>query len=400
MVKGFVSPGFEGVRSAFQNNFDSGKELGAACCIYYRGEKVVDIWGGIRDKASGAPWQKGTMGLVFSATKGLSAMAVAQSRGLFQYDDLVSTHWPEFSQHGKKQITIRQLLSHQAGLHKFKGQADRNLIADPDRLESVLAQQKPAWPPGTQQAYHAITLGYYEATLLRRTDAVHRSLGQFFQDEIATPLGLDVYIRLPEYIANTQLARLEFFNPAMAIFTLPAPLYMASLNPYSNIRQAIKGSLLPFDKQCIYARNFEVPAAGGVGTARAIAKAYSVLATGGRELNLAQETLLQLMEPAVAPRRGFRDATLKVDVRFSLGFMKPALKNPFAPPTAFGHPGAGGSFGLADPENKLGYAYVPNRMGGYLIDPRDQALRKAMYTSIGLSNPYLEIPKHKIGTAQ
>ena len=209
-VEGHVSRGFEAVREAFAENFARRGELGGACCAYVRGEKVVDLWGGIRNKQTGEPWERDTMVLVYSATKGLAAMtlAIAHSRGWLDYEERVATYWPEFAQQGKEKITVRQLLAHQAGLFAFDEPVDRSVVADLDRLAVVLARQKPAWEPGTRQAYHAITLGFYEGELLRRVDPRHRSLGQFFQDEIATPLGEDVYIRLPEAIPNARLATL------------------------------------------------------------------------------------------------------------------------------------------------------------------------------------------------
>jgi len=391
-VGGFVRPGFEAVREAFIENFRRRGELGAACCIYSRGEKVVDLWGGIRNRATGEPWEEDTMALVFSTTKGMAglAMALAHSRGLFSYDERVSTYWPEFGQQGKKEITVRQLLSHQAGLFALDERPDRSLVADLDRLAAVLARQKPAWEPGTRQAYHGITLGFYESELLRRTDPEHRSLGQFFQEEIADPLGLDFYIRLPEEIPNSRLAPLERpRNMAAMLFTMPLPLVLSAMNPRSRFRRCLEGSELPeADREHIYARNLEVPAGGGVGTARAMARAYGVFATGGRELGLREETLRCLMAPAVPPVHGFRDECMKVEVRFSLGFMKPDPENPFGHPTSFGAPGTGGSFGFADPHAGIGYAYIPNQMGIHLQDPREAALRTAMYRSIGEPDPY------------
>lgn len=184
-IQGHVSAGFEAVREAFVENFLHRNELGAACCVYHRGEKVVDLWGGIRNKETGEPWEEDTMVLVFSATKGLAAMAMAvpHSRGWLDYEERVCTYWPEFAQQGKEKVTVRQLLSHQAGLFAFDEPVDRSVVADLDRLAIVLARQKPAWEPGTRQAYHAISLGFYEGELLRRVDPQHRSLGQFFQDE-------------------------------------------------------------------------------------------------------------------------------------------------------------------------------------------------------------------------
>lgn len=384
-IRGEVKPGFEAVREAFAENFRRRSELGAACCVYHRGEKVVDLWGGLRNRSSGEPWEEETMACVWSSTKGMSALALAlaHSRGLLDYDERVATYWPEFSQAGKGAVTVRQLLAHQAGLFAFPETADRNVISDPDRLAAVLARQKPAWEPGTRQAYHALTIGYYEGELLRRVDPGRRSLGRFFQEELAGPLGLEFYIRLPEEIPDSRLATLDYGNRLGALFTLPLRFFLATIHPRSRIRRALRGTELALDRERVYARNLEIPAGGGVGTARALARAYGVFATGGRELNLRQETLRQLVAAPVAPARGFRDAALKVDLRFSLGFAKPSPGNPFGSPGSFGMPGAGGSFGFADPEARIGYGYVPNRMGTSLTDPRDLALREALYRSIG-----------------
>ena len=385
-VEGQVSHGFEPVRRTFADNFTRRGELGGACCAYQRGQKVVDLWGGVRNKATGDPWEQDTMVIVYSATKGLAAMtlAIAHSRGWLDYEERVSAYWPEFAQQGKARVTVRQLLAHQAGLYVLDEPVDRRLVADPDRLAVVLARQKPAWEPGTRQAYHGITLGFYESELLRRIDPGHRSLGQFFQDEIASPLGLDVYIRLPEEIPDSRLAVMT--RPAWldVLHGFPLRLALDTINPRSKIVRTLRGSELPHDAQRIYARNLEVPSGGGVGTARAIALAYSVFATGGRELGLRKETLDLLAAPAVPPARGFYDECMKVEgVQFSLGFMKSTPALAFGSPGSFGSPGAGGALGFADPAAGVGYAYVTNRMGTRLSgDPRDLALREALYAAI------------------
>lgn len=383
-IEGNVSAGFEAVREAFAENFTQRHELGGACCVYHRGEKVVDLWGGVRNKETGAPWEEDTMVLVYSTTKGLAAMtlAVAHSRGWLDYEERVCTYWPEFAQNGKETITVRQLLAHQAGLFAFEEQADRSLVADLDRLAVVLARQQPAWEPGTRQAYHAITLGYYESELLRRIDPKHRSLGQFFQDEIATPLGLDFYIRLPESLPNSRLATLAKPSLTAMLLGFPIRMTLAAFNHHSNIYRALVGSEFPHDEQHIYARNFEVPSGGGVGTARAIAQAYSVFATDGRELQLRAETLAALAAPAIAPSQGFYDECLMGDgVQFSLGFMKCSPVWPFGSDASFGSPGSGGSMGFADPKAEIGYGYVTSQMGTALTgDPRDVALRNALYS--------------------
>ena len=389
-ISGFVKPGFEAVREAFVVNFKHRNELGAACCIYRAGEKVVDLWGGVRDEATSEPWEENTMVLVSSATKGLAglAMALAHSRGMFAYDEPVSKYWPEFAQKGKDKITIQQLLAHQAGLFALDERVDTKVETDLDRLAVILARQKPKWKLGTRQAYHAITLGFYESELLRRVDIKHRSLVRYFHEEMARPLGLDFYIGLPEDIPNNRLSRTYAANPAPASLKAPIQLVLAFMNPRSRIRRALWGELLE-DKETVYPRNVEVPSGGGIGTARAIDKAYSVFATGGRELGLREETLELLKARAVPPTHGFYDEVLKLEgLEMSLGFMKPSQKIPFAHPSSFGMLGFGGCFGFADPHAKIGFAYVPNRNDFYLMDPRQNALHVAMYRSIGETNPF------------
>jgi CubicO group peptidase (beta-lactamase class C family) len=390
VVEGHVSRGFEAVRHAFEENFVRRRELGGACCAYVRGEKVVDIWGGVRNRVTGEPWERATMVVIHSASKGLAAMtlAVAHSRGWLDYEERVASYWPEFAQHGKQDITVRQLLAHQAGLFAFDEPVDRSVVADPDRLAAVMARQRPAWEPGTRQGYHGLTLGFYEGELMRRVDPGHRSLGRFFQDEIATPLGEDVYLRLPEAMPDSRLATLS--SPGrleMITGFRPRRLMLEGMNPYSNINRALSvnpGTGVYFDAQRVYARNLEVPAGGGVATARGIAHLYSVFATGGRELALRQETLDLLAAPAIPATHGFFDQCLKGEVQFSLGFAKPCANWCFGSSSrSFGAPGAGGSMGFADPDAGIGYGYVTSQMGTtFTGDPRDVALRDALHSAL------------------
>lgn len=386
VVEGHVSAGFEAVRDAFEENFVRRGELGGACCAYVHGEKVVDVWGGLRDAVSGARWERDTMVVVHSASKGLAAMtvALAHSRGWLDYDARVATYWPEFAQNGKAEITVRQLLAHQAGLFAFDEPVDRATVSDPDRLAEVMARQRPAWKPGTRQGYHGLTLGFYEGELVRRVDPTHRTLGRVFDEEIARPLGEDVYIRLPASIPNSRLARLS--SPGrleMLVGFRTVRLMLVGLHPRSNISRALSvnpGTSVYFDDERVYARELEVPAGGAVGTARGIAHAYGALAAGGAELGVGQATLDLLAAPAVAPTQGFFDECLKGEVRFSLGFAKPCDNWRFGSSSrAFGSPGAGGAMGFADPDEGLGYAYVTSRMGTtFTGDPRDVALRRAL----------------------
>ena len=404
LVQGHVNLGFERVRDTFVENFSRRHELGGACCVYHRGEKVVDLWGGIRNKTTGEPWERDTMVVVHSATKGLAAMtlAIAHSRQWLDYDERVATYWPEFAQNGKETITVRQLLAHQAGLFAFDEPVDRNVVANLDHLAAVMARHAPAWEPGTRQAYHGLTLGFYEGELIRRVDPRHRRLGQFFHDEIAKPLGEDFYIGLPEDTPNARLATLS--PPGMIKMLIgfrPLRLLVAGLNPRSNISRALSvnpGTAIYLDAARIYARNLEVPAGGGVGTARAMAHAYSIFATGGRELGLRRETLDLLAAPAIPPARGFYDECLKGEVQFSLGFMKPCVNWRFGGARSFGSPGTGGALGFADPDAAIGYGYVTSRMGTVFTgDPRDVALRHALYEALR-SRPRQQVPTERIAS--
>ena len=390
VVEGQVSRGFEAVRDAFEENLETRGELGGACCAYWHGEKVVDLWGGVRNKATGGPWERDTMVVVHSATKGLAAMtlAIAHSRGWLDYEERIATYWPEFAQNGKQDITVRQLLAHQAGLFAFDETVDRSVVADPDRLAQVMARQKPAWEPGSRQAYHGLTLGFYEGELMRRVDPQHRTLGQFFHDEIAARLGEDVYIRLPRTIPDSRLATIS--SPGrieMLLAFRPVRLMVEGLNPYSNINRALSmnpGTSVYLDERRVYARNLEVPAGGGVGTARGIAHAYGVFANGGHELQLRRDTLDLLAAPAIPSAHGFFDECLKGEVEFSLGFAKPCENWRFGSSShSFGSPGAGGAMAFADPDAGVGYAYVTSQMGTtFTGDPRDLALRKALYSTL------------------
>lgn len=386
-VHGWVSEEFADVREAFVENFTRRRELGAACCVYRHGDVVVDLWGGVRDRATGSPWLEDTMTLVFSATKGMAAVvvALAESRGWLDFDARVSDYWPEFADGGKESATVRHLLAHQAGLFGFDEPVDRAVIADLDRLAGIMARQRAEWEPGDRQAYHAISLGFYEGELIRRVDPQKRTLGQVFQEDIATPLGLDFYIRLPEAIPDERLAPLVLRHPLLNVLELSPRLLAAALDRRSVFHRSIManpGTVVALDPERVFARELEVPSGGGVGTARAIAHVYGALAAGGGELGIRPGTIQALSAPPTPPRQGFHDACMQGDIRFSLGFMRPAPDWSFGGPSSFGAPGAGGSFGYADPDAGIGYAYVCNRMGRSKDDPRDVALRDALTRSL------------------
>ena len=384
-IHGYVAPGFEEVREKFIKNFTKRGELGAACAIYSKGEKVVDLWGGYRDTKSRAPWEENTLIMVFSATKGLAAMtvAVAHSKGLIDYDEKVAIYWPEFAQNSKENITVRQLLSHQAGLVVLDEPLTVEQVADLDVVAEILARQKPIWKPGTRYGYHASTLGLYMNELIRRVDPQHRSLGQFFQDEIVRPLDLEFYIGLPDEVPDSRIATIQMISPIKALFKMPLRLTMRFLNPrslFSRAMMAVKGSN---PKERLY-RSVEMPSGNGIGQVRSMAKAYSVFAAGEKELNLKKETIEELTAPAIPPEQGPHDEILGIDTYFSLGYAKPGPDISFGSSRkAFGTPGLGGSFAFADPDAQVGFAYAMTKMGYYIKDdPREKSLRDAMYRCI------------------
>ncbi len=383
-IHGYTAPGFETVREEFERNFAERNEVGAACAAYVAGEKMVDLWGGLRDQKQCEPWEENTMVLVFSTTKGMAglAMAVAHSRGYFDYDDRVAIHWPEFAQNGKRDITIRQLLSHQAGLCRINQTLTLEHMRNLDGLADILARQKPAWTPGTRHGYHGISIGWCEGELLRRVDPQHRTLGAFFRDEIAVPLGLEFTIGTTS-VPEERIATLIDFAPweaLMHLHKLPPSFVFRVLNPLTMTAKSMRNPNVkrPGDFSNPEWRVPEIPAANGIGTVRSIARAYSAFASGGAELGIKPETLRALSQPAVAPIGGRFDLILRTNTSYSMGFFKPSVDFPIAGEQAFGTPGLGGSFAYADPQTKTSFAYAMNRMDFYLWnDPREAALRTA-----------------------
>ncbi|MFC5139804.1 serine hydrolase domain-containing protein [Actinomycetospora rhizophila] len=387
-VDGTVADGFGRVRDAFVTNLSERHELGGAVCVVLDGEVVVDLWGGLRDRATGAPWDADTMTLVHSTTKGLSAcvLALMHSRGLLDHDERVATYWPEFGRAGKQDITVRALLAHQAGLFGFDEPVDRDVVADLDRLAGVMERQKPAWPPGERQAYHAITLGFYENELVRRLDPAHRTIGRVLTEDIADPLGVgeEVYVGTPSSVPDERLAALVPPSAWARLTGLPLRLAIDAMRRHSVLYRSLvanPGTGFYVDPEHVIVRDLEVPSGGAVATARALATIYGAFAAPGGPLGLRPETLEALAAPAAPALRGWQDACLHRPARFSLGFMKPSDGFAFGSGAAFGAPGSGGSMGFADPERRLGYGYVTDRMGTRLQgDPRDLALREALST--------------------
>jgi len=393
LMGGDVAEGYGRVADAFRKNLASGAEVGAAVAVYRDGAKVVDLWGGYRDGIAKTPWQSDTMVNMFSTTKGVTALtfAVAVSRGMLSYDAKVAEYWPEFAQAGKGDVTVRQLLAHQAGLPALTPAPVLADVADPGRLAPMLAAQAPAWPVGTRHGYHAITLGWYQSELIRRTDPAGRTVGRFLAEEIAGPLGLDLHIGLPRDIDRSRIAQLHQWKRPETLLHLkemPAGFVLAALNPVGLSARAtnVPSDVKPWDGD--YNRDevrcVEMPSSNGIGTARAVAELYGTAAAGGERIGLTPDVLSALTAPATAPSRGLRDRVLNVDLQFSLGFSKPLPTAHFgSSDKAFGTPGFGGSFGFADPDTGVGFGYVMNKLGFHLYsDPRELALRQAVFRDV------------------
>jgi len=373
------------VRAAFAENLARRRELGAACALVHDGRLVVDLWGGSL-RPGGAPWQADTLVLVYSVTKGVAAAALARlhSQGRLDYEAPVAHVWPAFAQAGKADITLRTLLAHQAGLSGIDARLDPALIADRERLAEVLARQRPAWPPASRHAYHAISLGFYEGEILRRADPAGRSLGAFVKDEIAQPLGGGLHVGLPDNLPAERIAPIEPLR-AWRLFLHPrqlSPRFGAALAwPWSLTARSIRNPKLsgPAALDDDVWRPLELPASNGYAMARALATMYGSLATDGALLEIDAGTLALLREPPRLPPAGEWDGVFKRRTAFGLGFMKPSTDFRFgASAAAFGAPGVGGSFAFADPDRKAGYAYLTNRLGFNVFDDaREQALRRA-----------------------
>lgn len=383
LIEGDVADGYGAVADAFRKNFTDRKELGAGLSVVRDGEVLIDLWGGHRDKKRTKPWQRDTLVTVWSTTKGMAstAMAVAHSRGLFDLESPVATYWPEFAQAGKEAITVRQLLEHEAGLPVIDVALDIDTIADVEKFSEILAAQAPKWVPGTAHGYHAQSLGWYESQLLRRVDPEGRTVGRYFADEVATPLGVEFYIGLPADVSTDRVA--TFVGGSKAALALhahevPWPVLRRMLNPRSLTFMAFTNPKAITKLPDINNRKLldvELPSVNGTGTARALAEVYAELATGGSRLGLSAATLEEMERPKDAGL----DQIFGIESAFRFGFMKPFPILPFgSSQRAYGHTGSGGSFAFADPETGTGYAYVMNRNGYSLpTDAREIALREA-----------------------
>lgn len=376
LVKGHYSLEFEAVRDTFAALFEDRQERGAALCVQVNGETVVDLWGGTSDKDGAEAWHSDTLVNLFSCTKTFTAVAVLQlaAEGKLALDAPVARYWPEFAANGKASITVRQLLCHRAGLPALRELLPAEALYDWPVMTAALAQERPWWEPGTAHGYAAITYGWLLGEVIRRVDG--RSPGRAIVERVVAPLGLDFHIGLSdsEFHRVAHVARGKG-NPGDAAaqrllqVTLREPEALSTrafTNPPSILTSTNKPEW----------RRMEQPAANGHGNARSLAGFYQGLLEG-------QLLDGEWLDELIREHSQGDDLTLLTPTRFGLGCMldQPTLANATfgTGPGAFGHPGAGGSVGFADPHSGVAFGFVTNTLGPYiLMDPRAQKLARAV----------------------
>ncbi len=381
-IHGYCDPAFEKVKQAFLENFRRKKETGAAFALTVAGKTVVDIWAGYTDFRGKRPWQEHTLANIYSATKGITALCALRlaDQGRLDLDAPVTRYWPEFGQAGKESITVRMLLNHTAGMVGIKSRLPMSALYDWNMMTTALAKHSPWWRPGEKHGYHALTYGWLVGQVIRNITGL--TVGQYLKQEITGPLGLDLHIGLAQAdhdrSATMIMLRFPTLHADAARFTaaIIKNLRGATASAFTNPLSIITGV------NTRAWRSAEIPAANGQSTARSLARLYGVLASGGTDGKT--EILSQAMiDRCSAEESAGWDAVLKLPTRFSLGFML-NQDNPsgnFGPGRkSFGHPGAGGCLGFADPDRKLGFGYIINKMDTFiLIDPRAKRLIDAAY---------------------
>jgi CubicO group peptidase (beta-lactamase class C family) len=377
--QGWVRAGFDEVREEFARNFSDRGEVGAAFAAVVDDELVVDLWGG--DAAPGVSWQPWTLSVIFSGTKGLAAtsMMILIDRGQIHLDDPVARYWPEFAAQGKEGVLIRHVLAHEAGLPGIRAPLGQLDVTQPRRMARLLAAQAPEWPPGSMMCYHPLTFGWLCDEVIRRVDG--RSLGQFFRDEVAELLGLEVWIGLPEQLRD-RVARLQLDSHwgTRAMFRPHASQHDALLMRVWGNPPLFDRANFPWNSRAFHVA--EIPAANAIATARSLARLYACLASGG---TLGAVRLLSTETAALAGTRlsGGRDPLTGDVLAWSTGFALQGHPRRLGPPDdAFGAGGAGGSVSAAWPTERVGVSYLMNLMREETENPRADALLDALHRCV------------------
>ncbi len=382
-VAGQVDAAFAKVADAFLANFAERREVGASVCVTHGGRTVVDLWGGLADPKTARAWERDTVSIVFSCTKGATALCahmLAEQGRLALYED-VARVWPEFSQGGKAGTTAMMMLGHTSPVPHLRDAVKEGGYADWDYMVDRVAAEPAWWEPGTRQGYHGVTFAWTVGNLVRL--AAGQSLGAFFRENVAGPLGLDFHIGLPES-EEGRVAPMIGSDPAEA--DLSSRFLQAVVGVKGSLPQLFLANNggADFNSRLIHAA--ELGSANGITNARGLAGMYAPLAAGGGGL-LQGETVARMGRCSAATHM---DATLLQPMRFGLGFMVridnrgPGGDSLLIGERAFGHVGMGGSVGFADPEAGLSFGYTMNRMGaGILLNQRGQSLVDAAYAAAG-----------------
>jgi CubicO group peptidase (beta-lactamase class C family) len=393
VIEGTCDARFRGVADEFERGFRERGEVGGSVCVHHEGRTVVDLWGGMANPAHGTPWARDTVSIVFSCTKGATAICahMLASRGLLDLDAPVAEYWPEFVRNGKTDATVRMMLDHSVGLPVCRTFVKAGGFHEWDYMVELLADQEPYWKPGTRHGYHMVNFGWTVGELIRRVSG--RSLGTFFREEIADPLGIDFWIGMPEE-HESRVAPIITYLPEPGE---PLGAFVEALLASPQSLQAL--SLLNvggFDPNSREAHAAEIGGAGGISNARGLAGMYAPLASGGASEGVRLVDSRQLALMGEVSMATYEDATLLIPTRFALGFMK-SMDNRrrvagdrdsvLLSSAAFGHVGAGGSIGFADPHEGLAFGYSMNRMGrGLLLNDRGQSLVDATYRALGYAS--------------
>lgn len=375
-IHGDCDPRFAALRDAFAANFAEHGEVGGALAVTLEGAPVVDLWGGSADRARTRPWHRDTLVNVFSVGKPMVALCLLMllERGHVGLDDLVAEHWPQFAAAGKGEVTVRMLLGHRAGLPGIKRPLPRSAMYDWPLMTSALEAEQPWWRPDDKHGYHVNTFGFLVGELVRRASG--ESAGAFFKAAIAQPLGADFHFGIG---AEEDRRVAEFLFPEAAPDAIDAHATPLLRSVYLN-PPGLSGFGTVNTRQW---RAAEIPSANGHATARAVARIYSALAGGGA---IDGVRLLEAQTVALATREvsSGQDAVLARPSRFGLGFQLTQPERPMGPSlNSFGHFGAGGSLGFADPDNALAFAYTTSQgEGPRWQNPRNRGLLDALYSSL------------------
>ncbi|MDO7883462.1 serine hydrolase domain-containing protein [Salinibacterium soli] len=387
VVHGSVEPGFEGVRDAFAAGFDAKPGMGAALAVRLEGRTVVDLWGGVADERTDRPWQEATPSVIFSCTKGLMAILAARlvQEGRLDYSAPVAQYWPEFARAGKESVTVRDILAHRSGVSAPRVDLTVDDIVDWDRVVGALAEQEPLWEPGTGYAYHAITHGWLVGEVIRRVTGV--SPGRYFAQLVAEPLGVDAWIGLPADF-EAEVAHLQVGPTLVELTRQQAAARTPGVVDWSERAMTLGGALAPelvevdggFNDARI--RAAEIPGAGGIATARALATIWSSVIVPTEGVRLLDDDVI-----AAATRVQSEGAPVW-DVpgpwpRWGMGFQLDSEPRRYLTARGFGHDGAGGQCAFADPGAGVGLAYLTNRMEA-IDDRRATSVVDAVRDALGL----------------